>query len=119
MNLRADQSNLALVQRLSHLATVLKLNEAEAMTLYAQTHTQDADFKVEEFCRVWAAAYDIQVVCVTLGAAGCCVYEREAVHVVPGFPVTVCDTVGSGDAFAAGFLHGYHRDWPIADTARF
>jgi fructokinase len=33
--------------------------------------------------------------------------------------VTLCDTVGSGDAFAAGFLHGYHRMWPILDTARF
>ena len=55
----------------------------------------------------------------TLGGAGCCVYEQDAIHVIPGFPVTVCDTVGSGDAFAAGFLHGYHRGWPIADTARF
>ena len=119
MNLRADQWNLALVQRLSHLATVLKLNEAEAMTLYAQTHPQAADFTVEKFCRVWSATYDIQVVCVTLGGAGCCVYEQDAIHVIPGFPVTVCDTVGSGDAFAAGFLHGYHRGWPIADTARF
>jgi fructokinase len=119
MNLRADQWNLTLVQRLSHLATVLKLNEAEAMTLYAQTHPQGADFTVERFCRVWAAAYDIEVICVTLGGAGCCVYEQGAIQVIPGFPVTVCDTVGSGDAFAAGFLHGYHRGWPIADTARF
>ena len=119
MNLRADQWNLALVQRLSHLATVLKLNETEAMTLYAQTHPQATDFTVEKFCRVWSARYDIRVVCVTLGGAGCCVYEQEAIHVIPGFPVTVCDTVGSGDAFAAGFLYGYHRGWPIADTARF
>ncbi len=119
MNLRADQWNLALVQRLSHLATVLKLNEAEAMTLYAQTEAPGADFTVEKFCRVWASAHDIQVICVTLGASGCCVYERGAIHVIPAFPVTVCDTVGSGDAFAAGFLHGYHRGWPIADTARF
>lgn len=119
MNLRAGQWNLALVQRLSHLATILKLNEVEAMTLYTQTHAQGADFTVEKFCQVWAAAYDIQVICVTLGASGCGVYEREAIHVVPGFPVTVCDTVGSGDAFAAGFLHGHHRGWPIATTARF
>ena len=119
MNLRADQWNLALVQRLSGLASVLKLNEAEAKTLYAQTHTQAIDFTLEKFCRGWAATYDIRVICVTLGAAGCFVYDRGAIHVVPGFSVTLCDTVGSGDAFAAGFLHGYHRGWPIPDTARF
>jgi fructokinase len=119
MNLRKDQWNLALVQRLSGLASVLKLNETEAMTLYAQSQNQDIDFTVEKFCRYWAAAYDIQLICVTLGAAGCLVYDRNAIHLIPGFPVTLCDTVGSGDAFAAGFLHGYHRGWPILETARF
>lgn len=119
MNLRAGQWNLALVQRLARLASVLKLNEEEAKTLYAHTQTQDLDFTVEKFCRGWAATYDIQVICVTLGPAGCLVYDSGEVHVVPGFPVTLCDTVGSGDAFAAAFLHGYHRGWPILDTARF
>jgi fructokinase len=119
MNLRPQQWNLALVQRLSHLATVIKLNEGEAMTLFAQTQPQGAEFTVEGFCRAWADTYSIQVVCVTLGPAGCSVYERDGMHTVPGFAVKVCDTVGSGDAFAAGFLHGYHRGWPIAETARF
>lgn len=26
---------------------------------------------------------------------------------------------GAGDAFAAGFLHGCHREWPLADSLRF
>jgi fructokinase len=119
MNLRVGQWNLALVQRLSGLASVLKLNEDEARTLYAQTHTQDVEFTVENFCRRWASTYNIQVICVTLGAAGCFILDQDAIYVIPGFPVTLCDTVGSGDAFAAGFLHGYHRMWPILDTARF
>jgi fructokinase len=97
------------VQRLSGLASVLKLNEDEARTLYAQTHTQDVEFTVENFCRRWASTYNIQVICVTLGAAGCFILDQDAIYVIPGFPVTLCDTVGSGDAFAAGFL----------DTARF
>jgi fructokinase len=119
MNLRAEQWNLALVQRLSHRATVLKLNESEAETLYAVTQANDKDFTLEKFCRLWSATYNIPVVCVTLGAAGCCLYDRGAIHLIPGFSVKVCDTVGSGDAFAAAFLHGYHRGWPIVDIARF
>ena len=119
MNLRADQWNLALVQRLSRLASILKLNQAEAETLFGLTQPAGSSFSVEEFCRAWAGAYDVEVICVTLGPAGCCVYQQGTVYKAPGFPVDVCDTVGSGDAFAAAFLHGYHRGWPIAHAARF
>ena len=119
MNLRAGQWNLALVQRLSGLASVLKLNEVEAETLFNLTHRDEATFSMEQFCRSWAETYDIDTICVTLGPAGCFVFDRGTIHRVPGFPVKVCDTVGSGDAFAAAFLHGYQRNWPILETARF
>jgi fructokinase len=119
MNLRADQWNLPLVQRLSHLAHVLKLNEHEAAILYAQTYPDRPGFVLEDFCRYWASEHGIDVICVTLGSEGCCVFAEDAIHLVPGFSVDVCDTVGSGDAFAAAFLHGYHLGWPFAEIARF
>jgi fructokinase len=119
MNLRTGHWNLALVQRLSRLASILKLNEVEAETLFNLTRRQEDTFSMERFCRDWASTYDIDVICVTLGPAGCCVFNRGTMHMVPGFAVKVCDTVGSGDAFAAAFLHGYHRNCPILDTARF
>jgi fructokinase len=119
MNLRAGHWNLELVQRLSHLASILKLNDFEAETLFHLTRTGDAPYSLEEFCRAWARAYAIDVVCVTLGPAGCLIYDRGAFHRVPGCTVSVADTVGAGDAFAAAFLHGFHRGWPILRTARF
>jgi fructokinase len=119
MNLRAGQWNLALVQRLSHLASVLKLNESEAKTLFDLTRTGQASFSMEEFCAGWASEYGVDVICVTLGPAGCLVYDHGQVTRTPGYSVTVHDTVGSGDAFAAGFLHGYALGWPIARIAAF
>ncbi|MEO6817071.1 MAG: carbohydrate kinase [Edaphobacter sp.] len=119
MNLRVGHWNLALVQRLSGLASILKLNEVEAESLFQLTLPHQGAFSLESFCHSWAETYNIEVICVTLGSAGCFVFDRGTVHRVPGFPVKVCDTVGSGDAFAAAFIHGYHRSWPIADTARF
>jgi fructokinase len=119
MNLRTGHWNIALVQRLSRLASIVKLNEVEAETLFKLTSNDEAPFSVEQFCREWASAFDVDVICVSLGAAGCCVYDRGRIHTVAGFPVKVCDTVGSGDAFAAAFLHGYGRGWPTLETARF
>jgi fructokinase len=121
MNLRVGQWNLPLVQRLSHLASILKLNEVEARTLFELTAGDTEPFSLEGFCRIWAHTYAIDVICVTLGPAGCLVYHREddAFTQAPGYKVTVCDTVGSGDAFAAAFLHGYTQGWPAIASARF
>lgn len=119
MNLRAGHWNFPLIQRLSRLSSVLKLNEGEAETLSELGGTPLSEFSLESFCPAWASTYGIDVICVTLGAAGCCVYADGSVQRIPGYPVIVRDTVGSGDAFAAAFLHGYHRGWPILQTARF
>jgi fructokinase len=119
MNLRHGHWNLPLVQRLSKLAHVLKLNEWEARTLFELTKTGQAPFSIEDFCAGWASEYRIDAICVTLGAAGCFVYDRGRLTRAPGYSVAVCDTVGSGDAFAAGFLHGYALSWPMGRTATF
>jgi fructokinase len=119
MNLRAGHWNFELVKRLSRLASVLKLNESEAQTIAELSGVSRSRFSVEVFCREWASEHDIDVICVTLGARGCCVYHGGSVLRVPGHSIIVRDTVGSGDAFAAAFLHGYHRGWPMLQTARF
>ena len=43
-------------------------------------------------------------VVVKAGAAGCHIVAREGEQHCPGFPVRMRDTVGAGDAFAAGFM---------------
>jgi 5-dehydro-2-deoxygluconokinase len=37
--------------------------------------------------------------------------RSETVH-VPAFEVSVMNTLGAGDAFAAGYIHGYVAGWP-------
>jgi fructokinase len=118
MNLRAGHWNFELVKRLSRLASVLKLNESEAQTIAELAGVPRSEFSIETFCREWASEHDIDAVCVTLGPRGCFVYQGGSELRVPGHSITVRDTVGSGDAFAAAFLHGYHRGWPMAQTAR-
>lgn len=118
MNLRTGHWNLALVQRLSRLATVLKLNDVEAKLLFHLTFG-DREFDLEEFCSHWSSAYGMKTICITLGCKGCAVFTNGSLLTFPGFSVSIVDTVGAGDAFAAAFLHGLHLSWPLERIAPF
>jgi fructokinase len=118
MNLRDGHWNLPLVQRLSVMASALKLNESEAETLFQLTWKSEG-FSLQRFCQHWSAAYGIGTICVTLGSKGCATYKNDTFQKFPGFPIRVADTVGAGDAFAAAFLHGLQLDWSAERTASF
>lgn len=119
INLREGHWNLPLVERLCHLASILKLNEQEARTLAKLSGISVSEYSLTTFCEVWAKGFDIDTICVTLGEAGCYVYSGDEECNVPGYSTIVEDTVGAGDAFAAAFLHGFHHHWPIERIARF
>lgn len=116
MNLRPGSWNPPLVERLCHLASVVKLNDSEARTIAELTGLPTGS--LEAFCQSWSARFNLEAICITLGASGCSIYANGAMHTVEGYPVSVHDTVGAGDAFAAAFLHGYQRNWPIERIAR-
>ena len=118
MNLRTGHWDLSLVERLCHAATVLKLNEDEARVLFEAVQPF-ADFTLETFCRLWAGKYELETICVTRGGRGCVVFTSGQFDSFPGYPITVADTVGAGDAFAAAFLHGLELGWSPQRTAWF
>jgi fructokinase len=119
VNLRKEHWSFDLVRRLSQICDVLKLNLEEAKTLAALSGTSRENFVLMQFCDQWSSAYSIDMICVTLGSEGCLIYNNGRMDQFDGFPVSVCDTVGAGDAFAAAFLHGYHLGWPVDKMARF
>jgi fructokinase len=118
LNLREGHWSFDLVRRLSGLASVIKLNEFEAETLYRLTCPME-QFSLEGFCRCWSQSFGTKIVCVTLGERGCAVWADDAFRAFPGFSVKVVDTVGAGDAFSAAFLHGLVLGWPMERTAFF
>jgi fructokinase len=116
LNLRRGSDSPELVNELLRSADVVKLNEEELQRVH---QFSGLPLNVQAFCREGSACYGWRAVGVTLGDRGCAVladghYVEAAVH-----PVSVVDTVGAGDAFAAAFMHGLSLNWPAAEIASF
>ncbi len=62
---------------------------------------------------------NLRAAIVTLGAGGCLWIDRDSHGYESGFSVETRDTIGAGDAFAAGVAYGMARHWPWAQTCRF
>lgn len=118
VNLRKGHWNFELVERLSSLADVMKLNADEAEILF-RVASPDHPFSLEDFCRAWSSRFSVDILCVTLGSEGCAIFANNELTYFAGQTVTVADTVGAGDAFAAGFLHGLGEKWTFEAVANF
>jgi fructokinase len=118
VNLRPNCYTRELVEELLSRATVVKLNEAEVGAVQ-QLLGDCAGRDLHEFTRSTAARFGWEGVCVTLGARGCVLRRGDEYVESPGRRVPVADTVGAGDAFAAGLVHALNAGWSLDRTAEF
>lgn len=111
-NLRQSYYSRDVLAESLRLATVAKVNDAELpiVTTLLECGTSAEDLR---------ASFDLDLVCVTRGEHGCFVAAREATIEHPGFPTTVVDAIGAGDAFTAAMTHGLLQRWPLERVAAF
>ena len=61
----------------------------------------------------------IETLIVKRGEKGASIYQKDGSREdVPGFPVTVLNVLGAGDAFASGFLYGVLQGWDLKKACR-
>lgn len=95
-------------------ATVLFCGEGDARTLWGMTG------EPAEVATALAARFSAPVTVLTLGDGGAIARTRDGQQVaVSALAATVVDRVGAGDAFAAGFLHGYLDDGDLERALRY
>lgn len=104
INLRQPYYSPELLEQLLSKCDILKINEEE-LTILANYH--NLPDKMSLALGELTELFDIQMICVTLGAKGAILYTEDEIVSHPGYPVNVVDTVGSGDAFLAGFICKY------------
>jgi fructokinase len=118
LNLRKDGWTDAEIVSSIADAGVLKLNDQELAVVDRIFGLGNGNIasKVASLIRMTRLACLI----VTLGPGGAFAAKRDGTAAYePGFEVTVVDTIGSGDAFSAGFLHQYLRGTPLAESCRY
>ncbi|MBO9727394.1 MAG: carbohydrate kinase [Chitinophaga sp.] len=116
INLREPHYTRDHVEWLLQQCDLLKLNIAELELISSWYHPyEDKEWAV----RALSARFNIPVIVVTMGAEGALLFMNDTCYVEPGIPVKVVDTIGSGDAFLAGFLHSYIHEQPARECLRF
>lgn len=101
INLREPYYTKETLEWLMANCQILKLNLAELQQISAWYNNTGNE---EELISFVAAKFNIDTIIVTMGSRGCIGYIGGQFHYQSGLSVKVVDTIGSGDAFLAGFL---------------
>jgi len=107
VNLRQAFFTMDVLMESAARADILKLNEEELPRVAALLGATVTD-------RLAAAhwilkRFQLKMICVTRGGKGSLLVTPDGTDAHPGYPVTVADMVGSGDAFTAALVHKYLR----------
>jgi fructokinase len=105
VNLRQSFYSQEIISESMRLADIVKLNDDELpkiMSLGKLAHRDELS-SAQKLLR----QYDLKIICITRGGRGSLLVRGTDISEHPGFKVRVADTVGSGDAFAAGLVHEY------------
>jgi fructokinase len=115
MNLRPPHFETEILNELLHQTDMLKINDEELLYLKTSFNQPGADLKTLEYI---GREFSIRSICVTMGAKGALLWTADRVTYHPGYRITVKDTVGSGDAFLAAFIHGLLNGYPHEQILR-
>lgn len=112
VNLRPPHFTMEVIETLARKADMVKMNEEEILFLSPKT---EQVVPIESQMKAFAARYQTETVCVTLGEHGSIVLHQRQFYRHSGFKVKVADTVGAGDAFLATFIAGFLNQLPMEE----
>ena len=101
VNLREPFFTKETIQALLEKAAIVKMNEHE-LNIISHWYSNETDFT--EQVREVQQRFDIESLIISHGSKGAYCFEKNILYFQKAFDIIVKDTIGSGDAFLAGFL---------------
>lgn len=118
INLRKKCYTAASVEESLRMANILKTNDEELLITKELLGLKNTNLK--DLAKEALETFDLEIILCTLGLNGAfCLTQEDVFHYDPGYQISLGDTVGSGDAFSAGFVHYYMNGHPIDEALRF
>lgn len=124
VNLRPPFYSSEVLQESLELATVMKMNDAEVPLLLSLLGMPAEESGTTiNLCagaeKLLGEFPTLEMVAITRGGNGSLLVTRDEWHEHPGFPITVADTIGAGDAFTAALTHYLLRgaELPVLNEA--
>jgi fructokinase len=116
INIRQNFYSFEMIEASLVKSDILKLNEDEILLLKNLYHKETDD---KEFMKWLAEKYNLKLICLTMAEKGALVISADEEIFSPGYRVNAIDTVGSGDAFTAGFVYKYLNNASLQESADF
>lgn len=102
VNFRPPFIDKELIKILLHKADIVKINQSELQQII---ELMGGKFRTdEEAVKIIQENFDVNEIVLTKGSKGASYFVHGKSYTLPAFPITVADTVGSGDAFLSGFI---------------
>ncbi|SDI13212.1 carbohydrate kinase family protein [Chryseobacterium jejuense] len=102
INLREPYYEVGMIKDLLHKTHLAKFNKAEMrmmLDFLGKDYTTE-----EDGIKYLQDKFDLEEIIISKGSKGALYANQDKFYLYPTIPVTIKDTVGSGDSFLAGFL---------------
>lgn len=118
INLRKKCYTATSIEDSLKMADILKTNDNELLITKELLGLKNGNLK--KLAQEVIEKYNLKIILCTLGANGAfCITDKNEFFYDPGHEIELVDTIGSGDAFSAGFVHYYMNGHPINEALRF
>lgn len=118
INLRKKCYTATTIEDSLRMTNILKTNDEELLITKQLLGLENEN--LVDLSRETIKKYDLDIILCTLGSNGAfCLTKDEVFCYDPGYQIILGDTVGSGDAFSAGFVHYYMNGHPIEEALCF
>ena len=116
VNLRVPFFDKKMIEPLLRAANIVKMNDEELVILSEWYGGGTEEQQQVPFLR---DLFQLEAIILTKGADGAALLNADGWFDQPVVPVQVQDTIGSGDAFLAGFLFQYIQQQPVQKCLAF